>query len=158
MFILSNDIPSEFKGFQSYKEAVTYLGWDPATTGSPPAQKIDPKPPKWDIRLTNVAGLTLGLDPNQWCGTHVMSLAVTINRLVVSTIYEDNSESSASNRNLPRQPCRRSLRQSTSPSRTTQMPFSRQLQHQGHPKLKIFRAIIASKWLALIFQSCFCKT
>ena len=32
-----NGIPSECKGFQSYKEAVVYLGWDPAT-GSPPAQ------------------------------------------------------------------------------------------------------------------------
>jgi len=69
-------IPSECKGFHSYKDAVAYLGWDPAT-GTPPAQQVDPKPPKRDIRLSNIIGLNLGPDPHQWCGTHVMAMAIT---------------------------------------------------------------------------------
>ena len=56
-------IPSECKGFQFYKEAIAYLSWDPAT-GSPPVQQIDPKPPKRDIRLSNIVGLNLGPDPH----------------------------------------------------------------------------------------------
>jgi len=47
-------IPAECKGFQSYKEAVAYLGWDPA---------IDHKPSKRYLWLATIAGL--GPDPHQ---------------------------------------------------------------------------------------------
>ena len=72
-----NGIPSKYKGFQSYKEAVAYLGCDPAT-GSPLAQQIDHKPPKRDLPLSTIVGLNLRPDPHQWCGTHVMAMAITI--------------------------------------------------------------------------------
>ena len=90
-----NGIPSECKGFNSYREAVAYLGWDPAT-GSPPAQKIDPKPPKRDLRLANLPGLNLGPDPHDWCGSHPMSMSVTINQRPKVTTVDDDDDSSAS--------------------------------------------------------------
>ena len=72
-----NGIEPLLKGFNTYKAAVAYLGWDPSIVPAPP-RSVDPKPPPRHSRFCR-PDLNLGPDPHDWCGTHTMSVTVTIN-------------------------------------------------------------------------------
>ena len=49
-------------------------------------QKIDPKPPKRNLRLATIAGL--GPDPH-WCGTHIIAIEIKI-KTVMESDLDDN--------------------------------------------------------------------